>query len=196
MSTRVPRASDLGLSLADVLGRVADESKAKNDSGVAAALGVGRSSLPTWRKADTLPFEPLFAFAKARNLSMDWLLTGQGRKHLDPSAVDAQQLMIRDSVLGDKKAARARSSAQANPPELPEKWIGVCEPARKDAYQILSLERMQDCIQVLAELAEKQGRKLKPEKFARACVLLYEMSSSGGPPLGAVSVQRLLETID
>lgn len=108
MSTRTVRASSLGLSVEEIFARVAAESDSASDSDLARALAVGRSSIPSARERDTLPFEPLFAFAKKHGLSMDWLLTGEGEKRIDSVQIDAEQLRIRDTVLGDDEATKLR----------------------------------------------------------------------------------------
>lgn len=60
----------------------------------------------------------------------------------------------------------------------------------------LDLERIHDCIHVLAQVVVDQGRIIKPEKFAKACVFLYEFSLQAGSVPLPYSVKRLLETID
>lgn len=54
----------------------------KSDAVVARALGVNSSAIPTWRKRATFPGNHLVAFAKSRNISLDWLILGLG----DPPA--------------------------------------------------------------------------------------------------------------
>lgn len=181
MSRRVDRAAELGLSLQSILQRVAEEAGASNDSELCRALQVGRSSLPSWRERDSVPFEPLFTFARERHLSMDWLLEGRMPKHLASSEIADQELMIRDAVLGDETARRYR--------ERKGRAAAAADRAELD------LERMQDCIQVLAELVEQRGQLIKPDKFARACIILYELHKQTGSLPASYSLTRLIETI-
>ncbi len=105
MSTRIPRASDLGLSLHDILLRAREVADATSDNALSKAMGVGRSSISTWRKADTLPFEALFSLASSKGISMDWLLTGMGERCVSSAVQSIQELRLRE-YLGDTKAAK------------------------------------------------------------------------------------------
>lgn len=192
MSTRVPRAADLGLDLGEILQRVAAECGVSTDAKLARELGVGRSSISTWRTADTLPFEVLFGFANARKLSMDWLLTGEGCKHLDAQASANEQLRIRDAVLGDTYARAARSAKAKARSALKEAELELVLKA--DRAEI-NLDRMRHCIELLATVASSLGKVVPPPKFAQACVLVYQLALQSQSLPDRKAVEMLLETI-
>lgn len=147
-----------------------------------------------------VPFEPLFAFAKSRALSMDWLLTGKGEKHLGAKAVEAQQLMIRDAVLGDEKAARARFPG-VDPSRIKysrkslQDLDGQSRESPGSASVALDLDHMRACIHALMLVIEKRGRRPQADKFAAACVFLYELSRQPGSMPLPRAAARLMETI-
>lgn len=60
------------------LDRVRSLIERKADSAVCDALGVSRSSIPTWRRRGTFPAGAFVAFAESRNISLDWLILGRG----------------------------------------------------------------------------------------------------------------------
>jgi hypothetical protein len=181
MSNRVKRASDLGLSINEILARVAQIAGAKNDTELALALRAGRSSLPTWRKADTIPFEPLFEFAKTQGVSIDWLLTGEGDSKASDALIGAQRLMVEDAVLGNIAAARKRGRLQ-EPQSLG--WVRFDAPLMEEVIRTT----MQECAR----------RKLSPspERFSKLCVAFYEIWAGTGTPPASSVISRLLETLN
>lgn len=62
--------------LEQILARVARKEGAKNDAQIASALGVSRSSLPTWRARNSIPYRALFEYANRSGVSLDWLFMG------------------------------------------------------------------------------------------------------------------------
>lgn len=98
------------------------------------------------------------------------------------SAIEAFKTIEAEQVAATPKPKRA-SRATASQKEEESK-------ARE-----LDLERMQDCIQVLAELVEREQQVIRPDKFARACILLYELSRDSGGTPAAYQVKRLMEAL-
>lgn len=177
-----PAASTFALELG---ARLRELRGIRSQKAFAEAQGIG---FTTYRRYEVGEREPepslLLRIAQSERVSPTWLLAGTGSKSVTPEVFIAQELEMRDAVLGDVAAGKYREA--------------IVRDAMTRALKTheLDLERMQDCIQVLAELVEKQGRMMKPEKFARACVLLYEMSAVAGSAPNKYSVNRLLETID
>lgn len=66
-------------SAAAVLDRLHVVFTAKNDSALAVAMNVSRSTLGGWRTRGTVPYEECVNLAEERSLSLDWLLTGWGQ---------------------------------------------------------------------------------------------------------------------
>lgn len=68
-------------------------------------------------------------------------------------------------------------------------------PAGKtETISELELERLQDSIQVMLEQMVASRRLPNPAKFARACLLMYEISRQNGSKNATNSARRLLQT--
>lgn len=64
--------------LEPILQRVCQAADITTDTEIATVLKVGRSSVPTWRNRNTIPYEDLIKFASAKGLNLYWLLYGRG----------------------------------------------------------------------------------------------------------------------
>lgn len=73
---------NVSADLDEILSRVRELTGAESDSAVAILLGGGRSSVATWRKRGTLPCNHLLEFAIRRDVSLDWLFRGIGRRRI------------------------------------------------------------------------------------------------------------------
>ncbi|QDL55505.1 helix-turn-helix domain-containing protein [Rhodoferax aquaticus] len=63
---------------AEIFSRVREVVGARQDSDVAAALGVTAANYATWKARGTVPYEKLCELAVQRKISLDWLLLGVG----------------------------------------------------------------------------------------------------------------------
>lgn len=116
--------------LEEILGRVADVVGSKKDGDIADALGVGRSTIPTWRTRGKVPYETLYEFAAANNLSFHWLIEGTGVRRRDiigaSPAVGARIVRVRsNSRLGIEAFA---DEVQTNVGHLRDMEDGACVP--------------------------------------------------------------------
>lgn len=50
----------------------------KDDSALCLAMGTKRSTVGNWRNRGTIPYSECVKVAQEKNLSLDWLLTGEG----------------------------------------------------------------------------------------------------------------------
>lgn len=62
----------------EVMARLKQAIKAENDAQVAEELGLSSSGFANIKKRGSLPYERLERVCNSRNVSMDWLLTGEG----------------------------------------------------------------------------------------------------------------------
>ena len=104
--------------------------------------------------------------------------------------------MARDVLLGDAEAHAERFKPGAMKAALARAIAETPAGTPPAIIPMIELERMQDCIQVLLEMANARRMKLKPNRFARACVLLYELSLQAGGKPAVKSVERLIETME
>lgn len=75
MSATRPRAV---IEQAAIFNRVAERTGARQDTEIAAALGVSAQAFANWRARGTIPFEKLCQFASKNRVSLDWLVLGRG----------------------------------------------------------------------------------------------------------------------
>lgn len=76
----------MGVSYADVIRRMKEVSTLKNDSRVAKSLGVTPQALSNYKKKGSMPSNLIFRFADIYNLSVDWLISGEGNPFRSGSA--------------------------------------------------------------------------------------------------------------
>ena len=62
----------------EVMARLKQAIKAENDAKVAEELGLSSSGFANIKKRGSLPYERMERVCDSRNVSMDWLLTGEG----------------------------------------------------------------------------------------------------------------------
>lgn len=62
----------------EVIERMKDIGKLKNDSAVARVLGVTPQALSNYKKRAKMPAHLIIKFAESNSLSVDWLLSGEG----------------------------------------------------------------------------------------------------------------------
>ncbi len=70
----------------DVIDRVLEIKKFKTDAKLAEYLEVAASTLTSWRTRNSIPFEKIIAFCKYEKISMDYIFTGEGKKHIEGQA--------------------------------------------------------------------------------------------------------------
>jgi hypothetical protein len=74
------------LSTEEIIGRLKIAYNLDKEGDVANFLGISASNLANWKKRDTIDIQLLFT--KCKDISMDWLLVGNGamfRKHIAPA---------------------------------------------------------------------------------------------------------------
>ncbi len=76
----------MSVSYSEVIERMKRSANLKNDSRVAQALGVTPQALSNYKKRGRLPSDLILRFAELFGVSVDWLLTGEGRMFRRPSA--------------------------------------------------------------------------------------------------------------
>lgn len=62
----------------EIMARLKRAIKAENDAQIAEELGLSSSGFANIKKRGSLPYERLERICNSRNVSMDWLLTGEG----------------------------------------------------------------------------------------------------------------------
>lgn len=177
---------------AAVLARLQEIYDVDSDSALARALGAKRSTVGAWRARNTVPSDVCIRVAGEKKLSLHWLLGGIGEQTISAAGREAQERFL-ENIIRDPAVGAVTYTSERGRSALTRAGHQV---AARAAEREIDLERMQDCIQALAEHAAKSQRFPKPEKFARVCIALYEMSKQSGSMPPANSVRRLLEAID
>lgn len=101
----------------DILERLKIAYNIKNDTELAAFLGVARNTVSTWKTRNSIDYA--LVFARCDNLNIDWLITGEGEifKTKTPKNVVNQKDDIYDDNFDDKRKLQKTSS---NTPPLNE----------------------------------------------------------------------------
>ena len=66
--------------------------QSKSDSELARFLGVAQSTIPGYRRRETLPLEQCIKIAERTGVSLDWLILGKGEAK--PADVPAEEQML------------------------------------------------------------------------------------------------------
>jgi len=69
------------VNYSDIIERMKESGKLKNDSAVARVLGVTPQALSNYKKRGRMPTNLIIRFASIYAISVDWLLTGKGGMH-------------------------------------------------------------------------------------------------------------------
>ncbi len=65
----------------EIIGRMKEAAGLKNDSAVAKSIGVTPQALSNYKKRGHMPSSLIIKFAGINDISVDWLLSGDGKKH-------------------------------------------------------------------------------------------------------------------
>lgn len=76
----------MGVNYSEVIGRMKDAARLKNDSAVARDLGVTPQALSNYKKRGEMPSDLIIRFGQAHGLSIDWLVAGGVRPETEPAA--------------------------------------------------------------------------------------------------------------
>lgn len=68
----------MGVNYSEIIEKMRWAGKLKNDSAVARRLGVTPQALSNYKKRGEMPSDLVLKFSKMYDLSMDWLITGEG----------------------------------------------------------------------------------------------------------------------
>jgi hypothetical protein len=68
----------MGVNYSEIIEKMRWAGKLKNDSAVARRLGVTPQALSNYKKRGEMPTDLVLKFSKMYDLSMDWLITGEG----------------------------------------------------------------------------------------------------------------------
>jgi len=70
------------VSIKDIIDRIKLVEGVGTDYKVAKCLGVTSPYISKWRNRQTIPYQVLHEYCISKNLSLDWLLTGEGDMYL------------------------------------------------------------------------------------------------------------------
>ena len=119
-----------------VMARLKQAVKAENDAQIAEELGLSSSGFANIKKRGSLPYERLERICNSRNVSMDWLLTGDG-------------LMWRNEP-ADRQMSALMALISALPPEQRREICAVAEEKER-------LNQLERAVAELRATATKRG---------------------------------------
>lgn len=68
------------MDVASILSRAKDAFEVEQDQELAAYLGINRATLASWKRRQSIPAKYLSEMLDGGRISLDWLVTGKGRK--------------------------------------------------------------------------------------------------------------------
>lgn len=69
-------------NILEILSLIQQIENVDSDSKLLDVLAVSASTLSTWKKRGTIPFDVLFRYCDEKNIILNWLLTGKGPSQL------------------------------------------------------------------------------------------------------------------
>ena len=97
----------MGVNYSEIIEKMRWAGKLKNDSAVARRLGVTPQALSNYKKRGEMPTDLVLKFSKMYELSMDWLITGEGS--VQKPGTDGKGLMSYP-MAGEETAPYAEAS--------------------------------------------------------------------------------------
>ena len=82
----------MGIPYTDVMERMKEAGRLKNDSAVACSLDITPQALSNYKKRDSIPAALVVRFAGLHGISIDWLVTGVGAEAVPAPTPQAPDL--------------------------------------------------------------------------------------------------------
>ena len=122
----------------EIFERLKERMSAKSDADVARGLGVSPQALSTFKKQGKFPSDLLIKYCLVHQLSIDWLLTGEGQmkrgKEEKPSMV-CEKPVIYNNVKGDPEMAEIVQMLRESPQD--KKLVLKLLKGKKDIKEAL-----------------------------------------------------------
>ena len=136
----------------DVMQRLAQATGAEHDAALARLLGMSTSDFAQRKKRKKVPLDRLVSVASLRNISVDWLLTGGGERHLQHGS-EAQEVKYRPPGLqvGEQRIEKLLALLAQLDPEEQDAIFTECHTRASNA------QRLTDLRQAVQELEAKLG---------------------------------------
>ena len=109
----------MDINYTEITDRMKAAGKLKNDSAVARELGVTPQALSNYKKRGRMPMNLVLKFATIHSLSMDWLLTGEGKPYKGGFEGEGHLLAMEETkTYGKEELKKITSFAQLNADEI------------------------------------------------------------------------------
>lgn len=121
--------------LRQVLNRLKSLEGLRNDVELAEPLATNRRNISAWKERGTLPWDRLHDYCQRRQVSLEWLINGQGASHVtqlvaEPGAV--YRLDTDQDLLYTIAADIYRALRQSNTELSPEKFAQIMRLLHRD----------------------------------------------------------------
>lgn len=73
-----------------VIARLKEVFSVASDSALCEQIGVSPQTLSSWKARNKIPYANCVEISKQKDISLDWLLTGRGNKHLNLVSAEGQ----------------------------------------------------------------------------------------------------------
>lgn len=150
----------MGVKYSDVIERMKSSANLKNDSRVARALGVTPQAISNYKKRGSLPSDLVLKFAVIYNVSVDWLITGEGVAHkAAPKGDSAKEELASYGVEYGRALSGLTDFAALSPEELiyVGKLLKILRDADKSTVSVLKWSV--DAFLKAAESAKEEPKK-------------------------------------
>ena len=109
----------MSINYSEITDRMKAAGKLKNDSAVARVLGVTPQALSNYKKRGRMPMNLVLKFADLHNLSMDWLLSGEGEPYRGGFEGEGHLLAMEETkTYGKEELRKITSFAQLSADEI------------------------------------------------------------------------------
>ncbi|HZX36207.1 MAG TPA: helix-turn-helix domain-containing protein [Thermodesulfobacteriota bacterium] len=155
----------MGVKYSDVIERMKSSANLKNDSRVAKALGVTPQAISNYKKRGSLPSDLVLKFAAIYNVSVDWLITGEGAARKSAREGDsAKEETASYGAAYGKALAGLADFAALSPEEIiyVGKLLKILREADKSTVSVLKWSV--DAFLKAAESGKEEPKKEEPKK--------------------------------
>lgn len=200
-------------SIEDVISRLKFVFSAKTDTELADSMGIAKTTLSSWKQRGSIPYAECVSVAKAREISLDWLLLGRGRVvpihsiEISDSLVESEREHIKNISNNLLKTKSYEESEQKNISSdsvvESELRIGTSlnrgdpSPPERVPAQLLDTESLKLAVEIVEEGLLQRRRAMAPDKKAELILAVYDLftDTSEAKTDRTKSVLRLIKSV-
>ncbi len=131
------------------MNRLKDYTKAKSFNALAEILGLSSSNFASLKKRNSVPYDKILEFSRSHNVSIDWLLTGEGQMFKRGEVVE-------DNVVNIKTRQIAELIASLDEQQQAEIFV-VIEGKKREKELANKAMRLENTIQQMQKQMQRMA---------------------------------------